>query len=121
MRKGHLKLHATVDARAKQVVSMEATTGDVEDGSIMSRSCRERGTRACGQAPGRWCVRLEGELRLPCGEMEPVIRVRRNSVPRGRGCYARRTVEEFLSPGRAGWSRAHGYGMRWAVEGCPRP
>ncbi|MGC9178026.1 MAG: hypothetical protein ACP5G6_06395 [Conexivisphaera sp.] len=50
--------------------------------------------------------------------MEPVIRVRRNSVPRSRGCHARkRAMEEVLRLGREGWSRAHGYGMRWAVEG----
>ena len=44
--------------------------------------------------------------------------MRRNSVPRSRGCYVRKkAVEEFLGLGRAGWSRAHGYGMRWTVEG----
>jgi hypothetical protein len=50
--------------------------------------------------------------------VEPVIRARRNSVPRSRGCHARkRAVEEVLRLGREGWSRAHGYGMRWAAEG----
>ncbi|MGC8695457.1 MAG: IS5 family transposase [Conexivisphaera sp.] len=120
VRKGYLKLHVAVDVRTRQVVSMEMTTDEVGDGRMM-RSLVEgaEGRVHVGRllADGAYDSRENFSFLEERG-IEPVIRVRRNSVPRSRGCYVRkRTVEEVLSLGRAGWSRAHGYGMRWAVEG----
>ena len=48
-----------------------------------------------------------------------MIRVRSNSVPKSKGCQARKVavIEQKMFKPRA-WSRIHRFGYRWRVEGA---
>jgi hypothetical protein len=48
--------------------------------------------------------------------IEPVIKVRKNSSGKARGCMPRKLVaQEYLQDPEA-WKRSHGYGQRWMAE-----
>ena len=120
MRKGYLKIHFAVDIKTGQVVSMDVTSEKVGDG--------RRLRRLVGDAEGRVRVRRvladgaydsRANFNFLAGEgIKPVIRVRSGSVPRSGGSPARKQAvieQRKYRPGA--WSRIHGFGSRWRVEG----
>lgn len=117
-RRGWLKLHVAVDTRSGQVLSMEVTEEDVHDtrmlkplvkGSLKVAPVK----KALGD--GAYDSRANFQF-LSDNGVEPVIKVRKNSVPKAKGCYVRKySVQEQLQD-RERWSRKHGYGYRWMAE-----
>jgi len=116
VRRGYLKVHIAVDVRTKQILSIEVTKEDVHDGKMLrplvdkaSKNAKVSRVLADGAYDSRRNFRYLAERGI-----EPVIKVRRNSSTKARGCYARRlAVIEQLDEG---WKKKHGYGMRWMAE-----
>jgi len=120
VKKGYLKIHFAVDVKTKQVVSMDVSSERVHEGRRMKRLIkRAKGNQVNVRralADGAYDSRANFQY-LDENGIEPVIRVRRNSVPKSRGCMARKLAvieQQRLKP--KAWSKAHGFGYRWMVE-----
>jgi Transposase DDE domain len=117
-RRGWLKLHVAVDTRSGQVLSMEVTEEDVHD-TRMLKPLIEGSLKVApvGKALGDGAYDSRANFQfLSSNGIEPVIRVRKNSVPKARGCYARKYAVQEQLQDRETWSKKHGYGHRWIVE-----
>ncbi|MEM2905895.1 MAG: hypothetical protein QW057_06655 [Candidatus Bathyarchaeia archaeon] len=55
-------------------------------------------------------ARREG---LRSRDVKPAIRARGNSMPRAKGCHARKVAVQEQLQDREAWSRRHRYGCRW--------
>lgn len=120
VKKGYLKIHFAVDIKTKQVVSMDVSSEKVGDGKRLKRlvnrateSVRVKRVLADGAYDSRANFRFLDERHI-----KPVIRVRSNSVPKSKGCQARKmaVIEQKRFKPRS-WSRIHRFGYRWRVEG----
>ena len=117
-RRGWLKLHVAVDTKSGQVLSMEVTEEDVHDTRMLKPLVRGSMKVAdVGKALGDGAYDSRANFQFLCDHgVEPVIRVRKNSVPKAKGCYARKHAVQEQLQDREGWSRRHGYGYRWMAE-----
>lgn len=121
VKKGYLKIHFAVDIKTKQVVSMDVSSEKVHDGRRLKRlvnraseSVRVKRVLGDGAYDSRANFRFLDERHI-----KPVIRVRRNSVPKSKGCQARKlAVVEQQTFKPKSWSRIHRFGYRWRVEGA---
>src|SRR5713226_4729605 len=122
VKKGYLKIHFAVDIRTKQVVSMDVSSEKVGDGRRLKRlvnRASENGVRMKRVlADGAYDSRANFKF-LDKRHIKPVIRVRSNSVPKSKGCQARKNavIEQKMFKPRS-WSRIHRFGYRWRVEGA---
>ncbi len=122
VKKGYLKIHFAVDIRTKQVVSMDVSSEKVGDGRRLKRlvnRASENGVtvkRVLGD--GAYDSRANFRF-LDERHIKPVIRVRSNSVPKSKGCQARKmaVIEQQAFKPKA-WSKIHRFGYRWRVEGA---
>jgi hypothetical protein len=121
VKRGYLKIHFAVDIKTKQVVSMDVSSEKVHDGKrlkrLVNRARRNvRVKRVLGD--GAYDSRANFNF-LSNNHIKPVIRVRSNSVPKSRGCQARKNavIEQQTFKPKA-WSRIHRFGYRWRVEGA---
>jgi IS5 family transposase len=123
VKKGYLKIHFAVNInKTKQVVSMDVSSEKVGDGRRLKRlvnRASENGLRV-GRvlADGAYDSRANFKF-LDERHIKPVIRVRSNSVPKSKGCQARKdaVIEQKAFKPRS-WSRIHRFGYRWRVEGA---
>ena len=120
VKKGYLKIHFAVEIKTKQVVAMDVTSEKVHDGRRLKRlvkraeeNVRVKRVLADGAYDSRANFRFLSNNRI-----KPVIRVRSNSVPKSKGCMARKlaVIEQQMFKPKA-WSRIHRFGYRWRVEG----
>lgn len=121
VKRGYLKIHFAVDIRTKQVVSMDVSSEKVHDGRRLKRLVNRaeesvRVKRVLGD--GAYDSRANFNS-LDEHHIKPVIRVRKGSVPKSRGCQARKlaVIEQQTFKPKA-WSRIHRFGFRWRVEGA---
>ena len=121
VKRGYLKIHFAVDIKTKQVVSMDVSSEKVHDGKRLKRLVNRaeenvRVKRVLGD--GAYDSRANFNF-LSNNHIKPVIRVRSNSVPKSRGCQARKkaVIEQQTFKPKA-WSRIHRFGYRWRVEGA---
>jgi len=121
VKRGYLKIHFAVDIRTKQVVSMDVSSEKVHDGKRLKRLVNRavdnvRVKRVLGD--GAYDSRANFNF-LDANHIKPVIRVRKGSVPKNRGCQARKeaVVEQQIFKPKA-WSNIHRFGYRWRVEGA---
>jgi hypothetical protein len=121
VKRGYLKIHFAVDIKTKQVVSMDVSSEKVGDGKRLKRlvnraneSVRVKRVLADGAYDSRANFNFLSSKRI-----KPVIRVRSNSVPKNKGCQARKlaVIEQQAFKPRS-WSRIHRFGKRWRVEGA---
>ncbi|MEM2990212.1 MAG: IS5 family transposase [Halobacteria archaeon] len=118
VRRGYLKIHIAVDVKRKKILAMEVTDEGVGDGSMLKTlvdetSSKARVVKAIGD--GAYDSRHNFHY-LANKHIEPIIRVRRNSSRKARGCMARKlVVMEYLSDPE-GWKNRHGYSKRWMAE-----
>jgi hypothetical protein len=117
-RRGWVKLHVAVNTRSGQVLSMEVTEEDVHDTRMMKPLVKE----ALKVAPvekalgdGAYDSRANFQFLFDNG-VEPVIKVRKNSVPKAKGCYVRKYAVQEQLQDLEGWGKRHGYGNRWMAE-----
>ena len=121
VKKGYLKIHFAVDIKTKQVVSMDVSSEKVHDGKRLKRLVNRakenvRVKRVLGD--GAYDSRANFNF-LDANHIKPIIRVRSNSVPKSKGCHARKiaVIEQKRFKPKA-WSRIHRFGYRWRVEGA---
>ncbi len=121
VKKGYLKIHFAVNIKTKQVVSMDVSSEKVHDGrrlkKLVNRASENvRVKRLLGD--GAYDSRANFKF-LDQRHIKPVIRVRSNSVPKSKGCQARKmaVIEQKRFKPRS-WSRIHRFGYRWRVEGA---
>jgi len=121
VKRGYLKVHFAVDIKTKQVVSMDVSSEKVADGKRLKRLVNRANENVRVKrvlADGAYDSRANFNF-LSSNHIKPVIRVRSNSVPKSKGCQARKeaVIEQQAFKPRA-WSRIHRFGKRWRVEGA---
>jgi len=117
VKRGFIKVHIAVDTMTKQILAIEVTREDVGDGRMFGRLVRgssavARVTRVIGDGAydSKCNFRLASEM-----DIDPLIRVRKNSSLHADGCMPRKfAVMEQL--GGVEWRKERGYGYRWMVE-----
>jgi len=119
VKKGYLKIHFAVNVKTKQVVAMDVSSEKIHDGKRLKRLVNKakknvRVKRVLGD--GAYDSRSNFNF-LSQREIKPIIRVRRNSTVKSKGCMARKlaVIEQKQFKPKA-WSRIHRYGYRWSVE-----
>ena len=121
VKRGYLKIHFAVDIKTKQVVSMDVSSEKVHDGRRLKRlvnraeeNVRVGRVLGDGAYDSRANFNFLDELHI-----KPVIRIRKGSVPKSKGCQARKlaVIEQQAFKPRS-WSRIHRFGKRWRVEGA---
>jgi len=117
VKRGFIKVHIAVDVKSKQILAIEVTKEDVGDGRVFGRLVRSSANVAdLRRVIGDGAYDSKANFHFAAGmNVEPLIRVRRNSSGKADGCMARRfAVLEQL--GNSGWRKERGYGYRWMVE-----
>ena len=119
VKKGYLKIHFAVNVKTKQVVAMDVSSEKIHDGKRLKRLVNRakknvRVKRVLGD--GVYDSRSNFNF-LSQREIKPIIRVRRNSTVKSKGCMARKlaVIEQKRFKPKA-WSKIHRYGYRWSVE-----
>src|SRR3989454_7215201 len=121
VKKGYLKVHFAVDIKTGQVVSMDVSSEKVGDGKRLKRLINRANENVrVGRvlADGVYDSRANFNFLAQEG-IRPVIRVRKGSVPKSNGSYARNLAvieQQAFKP--KSWSRIHRFGYRWRVEGA---
>ena len=117
VKRGFIKVHIAVDTKTKQILAIEVTKEDVGDGRMLKRLVDGSASKASLKgviADGAYDSKSNFRM-LFDRAIDPLIRVRKNSSFKGRGCMPRKfAVVEQL--GNSNWRRERGYGYRWMVE-----
>jgi IS5 family transposase len=121
VKKGYLKIHFAVDIRTGQVVSMDVSSEKVGDGKRLKRLVKRAEEKVrVKRVLGDKAYDSKANFNFLAGKhIKPVIRIRKGSVPKSRGSWARKlaVVEQQAFKPRS-WSRIHRFGYRWRVEGA---
>lgn len=121
VKKGYLKVHFAVNIKTKQVVSMDVSSEKVHDSKRLKRlvsRAKKNGVRV-RRVLGDGAYDSKDNFNfLDRNGIKPVIRVRKNSIPKSNGCMTRKlaVVEQSKFKPKA-WSKIHHFGYRWRVEG----
>lgn len=119
-RKGFIKIHVAVDTKSKLIVSMKVTKEDVGDGRMLKSLIR--GTAINVQtnikrvlADGAYDSRDNFQF-LHVNDIDPAIKVRKNSSFKSMGCYTRKMAVLQQLSDLDKWKHSVSYGRRWAAE-----
>ena len=118
VKRGYLKIHLAVDPRSKQAVSIQVTEETVSDGSQTEPLVQEamaKNTVGRMYGDGAYDSRANFNL-LASNHIDPAIKVRKNSVPKAKGSFARKEAVIAQQADLEGWKAEKKYGDRWAVE-----
>lgn len=118
-RKGFIKFYITVDTRTGKILSIDVTKENVPDGAraipLIQSASKRVGNISKSLMDGAYGRRIIFNY-LSKKNIEPVIRVRKNSISKAKGSIGRKlAVMEQLSDYDR-WRKNHGYGNRWRVE-----
>lgn len=117
-RKGFLKIHVGVDVQTKQVLAVKITDEHTHDSKhlkyLLGESARF-GTISKVLGDGAFDSR-ELFSYLDDQNIISAIKVRRNSVPKSRGCYPRKKAVISQLADYKRWCTSVSYGKRWIVE-----
>jgi len=118
VKRGYLKIHLAVDTKSKKIMSMDVTSEKVGDGKRLRKLVHEASEKAKVSkvlADGAYDSKKNFRY-LAEKEIEPVIKVRKNTSSKAGGCMPRKHIaQEYLRDPKA-WKRKHQYGQRWMVE-----
>jgi Transposase DDE domain len=120
-RKGFIKIHVAVDTRSKLILSIKVTKEDVGDGRMLKSLVRDTITNVQQTnirrvlADGAYDSRDNFQF-LHDSDIDPAIKVRKNSSIKSMGCYARKMIvlQQLGDPDK--WKHSVSYGRRWAAE-----
>jgi len=118
VRRGFLKIHIAVDVKRKKILALKVTDEKVGDGRMLQPLVEEASEKVkIAKALGDGAYDSKKNFRYLAGkDIEPVIKVRKNTSTRAGGCIPRKLLaQEYLSDPEA-WKRSHGYGQRWMAE-----
>jgi len=116
-RRGFIKIHVAVDTKSKQILSMKVTQEDTGDAKMLKPLVKEASKKASIEkliGDGGYDSKDNFQT-LDDMKIEPVIKVRSNSVATGECKPRNNSVREQLSDYKK-WKKKHGYGMRWMAE-----
>ena len=117
-RKGFIKIHVAVDTISKLIVSMKVTKEDVSDGRVLKSLVRDTGQQTNIKrvlADGAYDSRDNFQF-LHDNNIDPAIKVRKNSSVKSMGCYTRKMVVLEQLSDLDKWKHSVSYGHRWAAE-----
>jgi hypothetical protein len=118
-RKGFIKFHIAIDTRTGKILSIDVTRENVSDGAkaipLIESASKRVDNISKSLMDGAYDRRSIFNY-LSKNNIEPVIRVRKNSSSKARGSIARKlaVIEQLSDYDR--WRKNHGYGDRWRVE-----
>ncbi len=118
VKRGYLKIHIAVDVKRKKILALKVTNEKVGDGRMLQPLINEaskKGKISKIIADGAYDTKSNFRY-LTENEIDPVIKVRKNTSNKAGGCMPRKLVaQEYLRDPEA-WKHTHGYGHRWMVE-----
>ncbi|WP_177309462.1 IS5 family transposase [Candidatus Nitrosotenuis uzonensis] len=117
-RKGFLKIHVGVDIETKQILAVKVTDEHSHDSKHLKYLVQEsakHGTIIKTLCDGAFDSR-ESFSYLDGRNIIPAIKVRRNSVPKSKGCYLRKIAVMEQLADYSKWASSVSYGSRWIVE-----
>jgi len=117
-RRGFIKIHIAVDIKTKHIVSMKVTKEDVSDNKMLKPLVHLAATSSPINkviADGAYDS-LDNFRYLDQIDIEPDIKVRKNSSTSTDGCKPRKLVVIEQLKDMKRWEKKHGYGMRWIAE-----
>ena len=118
VKRGYLKIHIAVDTKRKKILALKVTDEKVGDGRMLQPLVEEASKKAkIAKTIGDGAYDTKSNFRyLAENGIEPVIKVRKNSSGKARGCMPRKlAAQEYLQDPET-WKREHGYGQRWMAE-----
>jgi len=114
-----VKLHIAVDRKTKKIVEFRvtgSTTADTRKFRPLVKEASKKNKITKVYADTAYDSRVNFNL-LDAMNIEPVIKVRRNSIAKAKGSpLRRREVLLFKKLGYEGWKNLKNYGQRWLVE-----
>jgi hypothetical protein len=117
-RKAFLKIHVGVDVKTKQVLALKVTDERSHDSKSLGHIVRESaryGTITKLLGDGAFDSRKIFSY-LDDKRIIPAIRVKKNSIPKSKGCYPRKKAVILQMADYSKWSASVSYGKRWIVE-----
>ena len=117
-RKGFLKMHIAVDVKTGEILVSVITDEHSHDSPQLEKLVKQaskHGTISAVLADGAYDS-YRGFSYLSDQKITPGIRVRKNSVPKSRGCRAHKlaVIAQFADYKK--WAASVSYGKRWRVE-----
>ena len=107
-----------VDVKGKKILALKVTDERTGDGRMLKPLAEDASQNVHVSktiADGAYDTKANFRY-LSAKGIDPVIKVRKNSSTRARGCMPRKLVaHEYLKDPTA-WKRHHGYGYRWMAE-----
>jgi hypothetical protein len=116
--RGFIKVHLAVDVKTGKILSMEVTKEDVPDGRMLTplvEGASSRSSVARVMGDGAYDSRAIFRY-LDRRGIEPVIKVRKNSSMKAKGCMPRKLVAMEQLKDYERWKTRRGYGKRARVE-----
>lgn len=114
-RKGYIKLHIAVDVKKRKVLSVKVTDERKHDSTQMLPLIEGMNSIKKVIADGAYDSR-EIFNRLSKRGIEPVIRIRNNSLAKSRGSMARKKAVVAYKNDAEKWKKDNSYGQRWQSE-----
>jgi len=118
VRRGYLKIHIAVDVKQKKILALKVTDEKTGDGEMLQPLVKEASTNTKitkTLADGAYDSKRNFRY-LTSKDIEPIIKVRKNTSSRAGGCIPRKlAAQEYLHDPEA-WKRNHDYGQRWMAE-----
>ena len=117
VKRGFIKVHIAVDTRTKQILAIEVTKETVSDGKMLEPLVEESAQKTdVKRVLGDGAYDSRKNFTLLAGKnIDPVIRVRKNSSFKAKGCMARKQAV-VMQLGNPEWKKEKGYGYRWMAE-----
>jgi hypothetical protein len=117
VKRAFIKAHIAVNTETKQIIAMEITKENVSDGRMLEPLVKDSASKTSVKrvlGDGAYDSRKNFHFLADHG-IEPVIKVRKNSSFKARGCMPRKkaVVEQLGNPE---WKKKKGYGYRWIAE-----
>jgi len=110
-RKGYLKIHIAVNVKTRQIVGLRAARECVHEGRVLEKLVEDSSKRViCDGAYDS----SENLSTLAEKDIESVIKVRRNAVPKFSGCPPRMRALAMQRGGSDLWREI--YSLRWIAE-----
>jgi len=118
VRRGYLKIHVAVDIKKKKIVSLEVTSEEVHDSKMLKKmvdNVSKNNDVKCVLADGMYDSKKNFQY-LYDNDIEPAIKIRKNSTGRSIGCYPRKIAVLQQVTDLDKWKHSVSYGYRWMAE-----
>jgi hypothetical protein len=119
VRRGYLKIHVAVDIRKKKVLSLQVTSEEVHDSSLMKKlvyhASENNNVKRVIADDGAYDSRKNFRYLSDYG-IQAAIKVKKNSSRKAMGCYPRKLVVMQQLSDFEKWKSSVSYGHRWIAE-----